>query len=345
MAVATLDAILQKMRRLIGSPNPLQVADTDLIDYVNSFYLYDFPAQFRSLKLKDVYTFDTQQGIDVYPFDSERYTTVTMPCYIAKREVKLFNDAWSFYASNFNWQSFQNFAVGNGTTGPYTGTLSAVPIIRSSNNDFTATPTNSNQYPVSRVQNVLITANTGIMNNPTQNITDDGQGNLYQVIGNTSVLAGTINYLNGQISVTFLNVVPSGNTIQIQYNPTQESIPLSILFYQNQFTLRPVPDRGYTVELTAYRQPSTALFDTPLNAGTPELNEWWELIAIGSAKKFYEDSLDMEGASIMATMLKEKYALAETRTYAQIGTQRVATMFADQLNYNYGQSAGWFGSV
>ncbi len=343
MAIGTLTSILAKARKLIGSPDTLQVPDTDLIDYVDSFYLYDLPAQFRSLKLKDVYIFMTQQGIDVYPFDSEHYTTVTMPCYIAKREVKLFNDAWSFYASNFNWQSYQNFATGNGTTGPYTGVLSAVPIVRSSNTN-PSIAVNPN-YPASIVQNVLITANTGNMLSPTRNIYDDGSGNL---IGNitTGLLPpnNTIDYNTGAVSVTFDTVIPAGQTIQIQYNPVQQSIPLAILFYQNQFTLRPVPDRGYTVELTCYRQPSRALGTVALDT-TPELTEWWELIAVGAAKKFYEDSMDLEGVSIMDKMLREKYALAETRTYAQLGTQRVSTIFADQLTYNYGQSAGWFGSV
>jgi hypothetical protein len=340
MAIVTLAAILQKVRRLVGSPNPLQILDNDLIDYVDSFYTYDLPAQFRSLKLKDVYTFNTQQGLDVYPFPFNDYTTVTMPCYIAKREVKLFNDAWSFYASNFNWQNFQNFATGNGTAGPYTGILSAIPIIRSANND----PTSLN-YPVARVQNVLITANTGtVLPATTLNVTDDGAGNL---IGDVAPFpaVSTINYLTGAISVTFSANIPAGQVIQCQYNPVSESIPLAVLFYQSQFTLRPVPDRGYTVEITAYRKPSQALLNTPAQAGVPELNEWWELVAVGAAKKFFEDSLDLEGAAIMDKMLRERYALAETRTYAQLGTERVSTIFADQLQYNYGQSAGWFGSV
>jgi hypothetical protein len=44
----------------------------------------------------------------------------------------------------------------------------------------------------------------------------------------------------------------------------------------------------------------------------------------------------------MDKMLKERYDIAYTRTYAQVGTQRVSTIFADQLQYNYG--SGFFGS-
>jgi hypothetical protein len=75
------------------------------------------------------------------------------------------------------------------------------------------------------------------------------------------------------------------------------------------------------------------------NLGTPELNEWWELIATGAAKKIYEDRLDFDGVALMEKMLQEKYQLAYTRTYAQLGKQRMNTIFAEQNTINYG--AGW----
>jgi hypothetical protein len=352
MAIVNLGAIIAKVRRLTGSADPLQLPDSavpadsssvGITDYIDSFYLYDFPAQFRSLKLKDKYTFNTTFGIDTYAFNSEQYTTVEMPCYCAKREIKLFNDPWSFYGVNFNWQSMTNFDSGDGTTGPYSGVTTGNPILRSINNnstDIDGTPNvpgvsqGSPGYAAGRVQNILITAN--ISNGTTVNVTDDGAGNL---IGNCT--AGTINYGTGAISgLVFTQGVPQGNAIQIQYNPVQPNIPLSILFFQNQFTLRPVPDKGYTIELIAYRQPSQALKQTAANAGTPELSEWWECIAIGAAKKIFEDRLDSDGIALMDKMLAERYQMVYTRTYAQLGKQRVNTIFADQLSQNYG-SGGW----
>src|SRR5258708_1252324 len=139
MAIVNLNAIIGKIRRLTGSsdlnqlPNvadPTNPNSVGITDYINSFYLYDFPAQFRSLKLKDKYTFNTTFGVDVYAFDSERFTTVEMPCYCAKREIALFQDPWSFYGVNFNWQNIETFATGKGTTGPYSGLCQAVPLIR-----------------------------------------------------------------------------------------------------------------------------------------------------------------------------------------------------------------------
>jgi hypothetical protein len=363
MAIVNLASIYAKIRRLTGS-DALQLPDTasltdpnsvGLADYVNSFYNYDLPAQFRSLKLKDKYTFNTTALIDTYPFNSEQYTTVEMPVYCMKREIKLFNDPWSFYGANFNWQSQTNFSAGNGSNGPYFGFTTAKPILRSVNNNplvSTQVPPSPKNYgspnipgvsqgapayQAGRCQNILITANTAT---GTVNVTDDGNGNLIGDIDSVQP-QGTVNYQTGQISGLFFSqIIPQGNPIQIQYNGVQPTIPLSILFFQSQFVLRPVPDQGYTIELVAYRQPTQALAQTAANAGTPELSEWWELIAFGAAKKIYEDRLDTDGVNMMNKALAERYQLAYTRTYAQLGKTRVNTIYQDQLNSNYG-SGGW----
>jgi hypothetical protein len=353
MAIVNLNAIRGKIRRLAGAGDTIQYPNTavptnpnsvGIDDYINSFYSYDFPAQFRSLKLKDKYTFNTIQNVDTYAFNSEQYTTVEMPCYVAKREVQLYNDPWSFYGVYFNWQQMENFTFGNGGTGTYAGFANAIPIIRSANNNpaipavanVPGTSQGYSGYAAGRVQNILITANTSTS---TMNVTDDGSGNL---IGDCS--AGTINYATGAIAgLMFTQSIPSGNAIQIQYNPATPSIPLSILFFQNQFTLRPVPDRGYTVELIAYRQPTQALLTTGSGAGTPELSEWWECLAFGAAKKIFEDRLDAEGVAMMDKALQERYNIAYTRTYAQLGKQRIYTIYADQLTNNLGSNGWGFG--
>lgn len=344
MSIGTLADIITKIRFLTSSGNNFQIPDEPIngipgiTDFINSFYNLDLPAEFRSLKLQDKYTFDTQRGIDTYAFDSENYTTVSMPCYCAKREIALFQDPWSFYGANFNWQNQENFATGTGSIGTtYTGLTQGKPILRSVNNN----PANLN-YPASRNQNLLITAiaNAG---DTTLNVTDNGSGTL---IGDVDPLGvNTINYKTGAISVKFSQAVDAGTPIQIQYNPVQLSIPLCIMFFQNQFTLRPVPDRGYTIELVAYRKPTQALANTPGQIGVPELPEWWELLAFGAAKKIYQNRLDSDGVALMDQYLEDAYNVARSRTYAQLGTRRISTIFADQLSNNYGQGAGFMGSV
>lgn len=354
MSIGTLQDIIVKIRKLTGSASDYQLTDAQIIDYIDSFYLYDFPAQFRSLKLQDKYVFNTQRGIDTYPFDWEHYTTIQQPVYCAKREIALYYNQWNFFGAWFNWQYQQNFALGDGTTGPYSGTTSSNPIIRSYNNNpsvesplFTTASGVSHQptYPqtnIGRAMNILITANRAY--GQTLNVTDDGNGSL---IGDCS--SGSIDYETGVVSnLVFTQTIPGNNTITIMYNPANMAMPESILFFQNQFTLRPVPDKGYTIELVAYRQPSQAILGTtnpsaPNYAGTPELLEWWECLAFGAAKKIYEDRLDSDGVALMDKSLDERYQVAYTRTYAELGKQRMPTIFADQLANNYGGSYGWFG--
>jgi hypothetical protein len=366
----TLADAITKTRKLTGSSNAFQVTDAYIVKQMHSFYAYDLPAKFRSLKLKDIYTFTTNVGQDVYPFNSELYITVNNPCYCAKREIKLFHDPWQFYGVNFNWQQHGTFASGDNTAGPYSGFTIARPLIASVNND-PGTQTNRNLFfPQGRVQNILITANVIGPNGigQTQNVTDDGQGNLIQIFqtsnnGNqeygwtyyrqyassTPTIPGnaTINYQTGEITgLVFAEAIPDGTPIQIQYNPKKFSIPLAIMFYQNQFTLSPVPDKGYTIEMTCYRQPIQALIASDM-AGNPELSEWWEILSVGSSKKIFEERLDSDGVLFIDKMLKERYDIIETRTYAQIGQERISTLYTDQLTYNYGSSGSGtsFGSL
>ena len=347
MVIATLQAIRTKIRKLTGSATNFQLTDSDIDDYINSFYSYDFPAQFRSLKLKDIYTFNTTRGIDTYPFDSEHYTTVEQPAYCMNRAIAFFNNPWPFFGVNYNWQYQNNFATCDGTAGPYSGLTSAKPLIRSINNNpanTQQTTTSQVPYPASRVQNLLITTN--VANGITYNVTDVPTPNssVGTLIGDC--INGSINYETGAITnLTFSGPTTSGQPIQIQYNPTQLSIPLSILYFQNQFTLRPVPISGFTIQIVAYRSPSQALLTSPASQGLPELNEWWETIAFGAAKKVFQDRLDMDGVGIMEQFLLQAYSLNETRTYAQLGKQSVSTIYKDQIAQNYGQTGLGLGGI
>lgn len=69
--------------------------------------------------------------------------------------------------------------------------------------------------------------------------------------------------------------------------------------------------------------------------GNPELSEWWEILSVGAAKKIFEDRLDSDGVVFIDKMLKERYDIIETRTYAQLGQQRIYTIYTDQTTYNY----------
>lgn len=353
MTVGNLQDIIEKIREVSASGNSDQVTDQKIIKYINSYYLYDLPNDLRNLKLKDIYTFNTIQGIDTYPFDFDHWSTVESPAYCGKIQMVFFQDKTTFYGYNRNSQQLETFAQGTGLVGPYSGTTQASPIIKSvNNNPAVTTPTaNTSVFPagypvtfqqnnISRIQNILISANTATS---SLHVTDDGAGNL---IGDC-IAGGTINYLTGAIAgLNFTSLVPSGNDINIQYWESVQSQPYTMLFFQNQFILRPVPDQAYTIEITAYRQPSQALLGTnsstiPNLSGRPEEMFWWELIAFGVAKKLYQDRLDTDGVAMVDAFYQEKLSEARTRTYGQLSTRQISTIYRDETsNQNL---AGWFG--
>jgi hypothetical protein len=118
-----------------------------------------------------------------------------------------------------------------------------------------------------------------------------------------------------------------------------------MLFYQNQFVVRPVPDQAYTIEVTAYRRPSQALLGTtsttaPNLAGRPEQYDWWELIAFGVAKKLYQDRLDDMGVMQMQKYYDEKLSDCNMRTYAQLGKRQSITIYRDETRQQFGTNYG-----
>lgn len=379
--------IFNEVRWLTASGTSNQLSDTDIEKFMNSFYLYWLPAKYRSLKLKDKYTFNTVVGQDTYPFDSEHYTTIEQPIYCAKKEMALFQDPWAFYGVNFNWQNIENFATGNGTTGPYSGMTQGAPLIPSVNNDPGPLGAPTADWLIGRNQNILITANIGF--GQTANITDvnrgDGTGDLIQILNYSAGQApfnqlpyqtkygpqqyriyasvdgaqgsALINYATGSITgLYFQQNIPGTltfgnnsqqNSVQIQYNSEILNIPLSIMFFQNQFVVRPVPDQGYTIEMVAYRQPVQALLGAPTSlggtgTGVPELSEWWQILTYGASWLIYKRRLDSDGEALMMNNLKEAYDAIETRTYAQLGKQSINTIFRDQLS-NGNMGSGFFG--
>ncbi|GAG32049.1 unnamed protein product, partial [marine sediment metagenome] len=145
------------------------------------------------------------------------------------------------------------------------------------------------------------------------------------------VSAGTVDYDTGAISVAFAEPVVSGKNIYFEYFPFKPSLPQNIYFYQNKFFLSPVPDKGYTVEITCRRTPSGALFADPSGSGIPELNEWWEWLAFSGAKKFFEENMDTEGVSFCMGILEEKKNIMEKRAYARMSQSRIEHIFSDHV--------------
>lgn len=315
MPLNTLAQIRSKVRKLTGRNSATQITDAEIDDYVNQYYVYDMPDTLKLLKLKDVYTFLTAPNIDTYIFPSADYLYCAPPATCAGIRIDYYNNNESFYTRFPKRNFIEQVGVGNGGAGPYVGHITNTPFLRSVN---PATV-------ISRVLNVLL---TGVSAGGVSAATDDGFGNW------AGGLPGAIDYINGNFTVTFPAPIDAGAPIYAETVPYTASRPTSIMYFQNQLVLRPVPDNTYLVELNVMRRPTDLLFFFD----APELREWWQLLAYGAACKILVDNADIDTFSKVNPFLEEQILLCQRRVIAQGTSQRAATLFSENNQYPYGNN-------
>jgi hypothetical protein len=161
---------------------------------------------------------------------------------------------------------------------------------------------------------------------------DDGTGGWIDAITGDN-LVGTINYITGEYEITFSAAIPEGNQINASYIPYVASLPRCMVYYQNQFIMRPIPDKAYIVEINAFRYP-TALAS---NIAQPELNFWWQLLAYGAALKILVDNADYDNAERLRPYFNEQLLMVQRRTIKQQTNQRSSTIYSqDGATYGLG---------
>ncbi len=341
--VATLQTIRNKMRMLTGRDNT-QLTDVACNYYINNYLEYGLPSDLRILKMEDTYTFSTQPGVDVYAFDSENYDYVQMPVRIGGYPCQFMTEPSQFYAVRPRYSYVQQIATGDGTAGPYTGSISSTPFHRSyntSNNQPNDTTLSTFPYtaPIGVENQVLISAQ--ISNSYSLNATDTPQ-----IIGSATGLqarfedtgtfigdvqtqqSGSINYFTGDVSITFKEIVPAGNMIFASVYVYAASRPRYVLFFQNQIMLSPVPDNGYIVEMKSYRKPAALLN----NSSQPELQELWQCIAYGAAMEVFSDNLDVESMAKIQPRYEHFESIARSRGLIQITRVRNPTIYSQPFN-------------
>jgi len=317
---ATLADIRNKVRRLTRTPSVNQMSDDQINTYINDFILYDMPEHLRLFALKTTITWYTQPNKDTYATDDSLgggdplfdfdnlYITTDAPIYINGYESGYFQDRTAFFRLfpfvNFN----QKVGIGDGSTVIYSGTFSNVPIL-------------PNYVFFSSID----ADNLGIRIKDIPDTLNGNSGTLHDVDDNTNV--GTINYLTGDWAITF-NIAPANSqnitAMTVPYNPQR---PVSLLYYDNTFTVRPIPDKSYPVQMEVFARP-LPLLD---NGETPKLEQWWQYIAYGAAKKLLEDRMDMETIQMIMPEFDKQERLVLRRTIVQKATQRAPTIYQGQL--------------
>jgi len=302
--MTTLNNIRTKVRRITKSPSSNQITDAQIDDYVNTFYLYDFPEQLRLINLKETYSFITEPGIDIYDFTPNTVISIEPPVYIGGYEIQLYQNREQYFYAYPEYQRNEVLTLGTAIAGAYNGTITATPVKRG-------------RVLLSTVDNA----------GNALSAQDDGAGSF-----TGDVVAGsTINYETGAIAaLTWSGIIANGEEIRVQYVNYQSSRPYAALFYNDQIQLSPVPDQAYEFKINAYVTP-TALTNA---ADEPELREWWQLLALGACLKIFEDRLDMESYQKVQVLFEQQMSLVERRTLKQISINRAATIYSTNIGYS-----------
>ncbi len=76
---------------------------------------------------------------------------------------------------------------------------------------------------------------------------------------------------------------------------------------------------------------------------SPQLNEWWQYIAYGAAKKIFEDRMDTDSVQQIMAEYKKQEALCLRRTLVQYSNERTATIYTENVAGNGSNGFGFGG--
>jgi hypothetical protein len=325
--LSTLDNIRIKTRRLVRCPSVNQLSDADLDSYINTFVLYDFPAHLRLSSLKENLTFFTMPGVDAYATTTvpitdplynfkNKFMNIEPPVYISGYQAFFTQSQEQFYAIYPKVNSQMTVDTGDGITATFTGVLpSLTPLLRN---------------------NLMFTAKD--IAGDSMVLVDDGLGHIVEPNGVPTLPLSTFNYTTNAYNISFPFSPGAGQNIILQSVPVVLNRPQAIMYFDDTFYVRPVPDMAYRIDLQVNVRPTELLNATQ----QPELAQWWQYIAYGASKKIFEDRNDMDSVQQIMPEFKNQETLIQRKTIAQQGTERTATIYTENVGSGYG--AGWGGS-
>jgi hypothetical protein len=349
MATPNLAQIQQYVRFLTKSPSEELLSTSFINDTVNNFFLYDFPEHLRLFTLHQQFTWYCQPNVDTYPTDTSvvpttdplynfqnLYITVNPPVYVAGYQASYSQSREEFYRMWPQVDSITQIGAGDGSTLAFAGVIGAnqnpgspsAPILR---NYVLINSVTDSGIGLSLIDQPLTgTPNFGTLYIPGTTVPTTFDPN------------NNINYITGEYVATFAAPPGVGIAVNAQVYNYVPSRPLSVLWFQNEFVLRPVPDQPYQINIEVYKRP-TAL----INSGDiPGLEQWWQYIAYGTARKILQLRFDYDSVALIEPEYRKQQELVLNRTVVQNTNQRVATIYSQQSdigggwgNWNgYGQS-------
>lgn len=354
---STLAYIRSKVRRLTASASESALSTADLDTYINNFYSQDFPYGIKVDQMRSVYVFYSEPYVDRYPLDVNYNQGVRSPAYVDGIAASFFKDRQQFFSMWPRWPTLFQPITGDGVTTSFTFTIPG-PFLR---NEVTLggvdTAGNAIQVSDDGQGNLQINFPNPVVTVPAPITTSPGafppvpgmlnQNNFNPGL-NAKVNIGTVDYVTGQFVINFasggvVGVVPaSGQSMKLFVSQYTNGRPFSLLFWNNEFTIRPIPKFVHKIEVEVYLTPVQFLATTD----NPILNQWSKYIAMGAARDILNDRQDMDGVANLTAMFQEQEALVLERQGVEEIGQRNGTIFNGVAGYNYqnwgNNGVGWY---
>ena len=256
MASWTLADIRQKTRATTGRPDASMMTDSTLDDYINKFYQYVLPKELKIFFGYTYYNFFTLANIAVYTPPSN-FQTLNPSVWVDGFPMDWYLSPDLFYQDYPQQLNKTAVATGDGINNSFSFNVSYFPILAGS---------------------VYVTDGTQVAQ-------DDGNG------GFIAPASGVIDYATGTITGLAFAVPPAANTtITASFEVYIAARPQAILYYDNLFTLRLVPDQVYQVKMEGIKIPTALVGD----ADVPFRPDLGPLIAYGASLEIFSDFNQMD---------------------------------------------------
>lgn len=347
-ADSTYAYIERKVRRLTASSSESSLKSVDIQQYVNNFYNQNMPNAIKTDQMRSVYTFYTAPNIDRYPVNVNYNQGFRNPMYVDGVQGTFFKDRDQFFTMWPRWPTLVQAATGDGTTQQFSFTIAPIPFLSkqvtlgcvSTTGSAIRVSDDGNGNLLYDVPNPQVSVPAALTNVPgMKNLNTGNPGDLVQTV------IGSVNYVTGAFSINFalVGVTPaSGEILRVFVAQYTTGRPYSLLFWNNEMTIRPVPKYVHKVEIESYLTPVQFMLSTD----NPIMNQWAKYIAYGAAIDILTDRQDIQGVqNLQPSFDYEESLVLERQATEEIG-QRNVTIFAGnmqgQANY-YGSWGNWYG--
>lgn len=347
---STVAFIRTTVRELTASPGENQLT-TDYIDQtLNSFYSADFPYAIKVDQMRSVYSFFTRPYIDRYPLDVNFNQGVRAPIYVEGIQGFFSKDRNEFYNTYPRWPTKFQPINGDGVTATFNFTIPGPFLSKEVVLGGTAVAGNAISVNDDGNGNLQLQVPNPVVSVPVQTLTPPVPGMYNKNTANPGLLTvtniGTVNYVTGVFSITFpagyIPAVPTQNYpgITLWVSQYQPGRPYALLFWNNEFTVRPIPKLIHKIEVETYLTPVQFMLSTDI----PILNQWAQYLSYGVAIEILRRRQDMAGVqNLMEGFKRQESLVLERQATEEIG-QRNTTIFSASMQgqgWNNGSFGNW----